>query len=334
MKTELKLSIRPSEYAPRVTTAPSRTLRGRVWPSGDFGLSYGQESGWESALDTHIDEHGADNPLGSSLLPISHKGRCPRGSHGITGHGKKTVRSAADMLQRKYGPGRLAFLTLTLPGLPRNELAECVSDWSRIVRVFLQWLSRRLKAAGLSGQVVGVTEIQPERLRERGELAPHLHLVFCGRPAYGGWVLDWLEYRKAWLRTISASVGHPVLSEAVENVQTVKKSAAGYLGKYMSKGGDIIREAAEICPESPIPSDWWHCTTPLRKAVGRACISDRGVLAWLESVIVACPDSLPFVKAITIETPDGYQVTVGYCGRLSRDALEYCRRLAGKDQRL
>lgn len=309
--------------APSITTAPPNRLNGRVWPSGDFGLGYGPRAGWEPALDTHIDEHGRDvqdreasPPLGLSLPSNSHK-RGQRGLKGITSRGKKMVRSVASLLQRKYGKGRLSFLTLTLPSLTPDELLECSADWSRIVRVFQQWLKRQLVAAGLSPVIAGVTEIQPGRLEKRQELGLHLHVVFCGRQDRGPWVLQPGAVREAWLRTIQTSIGSVVCSESVENLQRVESNAAGYLGKYMSKGPGEVAKVLDVWPDAILPTAWWFCTSEARAWVMSEMVTSDSALELVERWVMMEYEAVAYSSPIELEGHDGHKTRVGWCGRVT-----------------
>jgi hypothetical protein len=58
-------------------------------------------------------------------------------------------------------------------------------------------------------------------------------------------------------------------TEAWVNVDTqqVKKTAAGYLSKYMSKGSDVLEAFAEDCGWDAVPGQWWNLTKPARDLV-------------------------------------------------------------------
>jgi hypothetical protein len=180
------------------------------------------------------------------------------------------VSSAAYLLQHVYGSRRLSFLTCTLPGSPEDTL-RAAENWPEIVRVFLQWLKRNLVKRGLSPVIVSVTEIQPKRMREQGGLPLHLHIVFQGAHKDYQWCFTPSQLTRAWQRCIVGRVPGLVDSSfaAALNVQHVKTSAKGYLGKYMSKGEDDVCSVLDENPEliHCIPSTWYNLSVEARDGV-------------------------------------------------------------------
>jgi len=220
-----------------------------------------------------------DHPLGLSTLTNSHNRtktvRKPRGSKGISGLGKRTIRNGAWILQKSYGKKQLGFLTVTLPSFPERPdiLALLAIEWSELTRQFLQEFSREIKRSGNKAVWVGCTEIQEKRLRERGEVAPHLHLVYHAHKGDYRWFITADKIREIWSRVIG-NVIEAALLETVEvntkaaiDTKTVKKDASAYLGKYMSKGGEAVKAMEEGGMSEAIPSAWWHCCTQLKKMI-------------------------------------------------------------------
>lgn len=274
----------------------------KVWPNGEFSLFAKRKT-----LSLENDAPEVD-PLGLSILPISHSlgeddiedaaERARRGTGGITPHGARMVRNAAYLLQKHAGNDTLSFLTCTLPSGAQRTLAAG-REWAEIVRRFNQSIRRKLIACGLTGSLVGVTEIQEKRLDKEGGMPLHLHLVFRGRRPKGPWMLSPEEVTAVWARTVQSRVpGYEDADwSASINIQRVRKSAAGYLGKYMSKGGAVVDEIVKEGGEQAdsLPSAWWFCSAKLKKAVmGRVRYSEdlgdkleRGILEdemWFERV--------------------------------------------------
>lgn len=264
-----------------------------------------------------------DSAIGSSLRTKPHK----RGTLGITTHGQKVVRCAAKLLQEQYGRNRLSFLTLTVPGMTTDNLALISGDWGRITKVFVQKLKRSLLAAGLSEEIVGVTEIQEKRLSSRGEFALHLHLLFQGAKSPWQWEYTPSDYRELWFSVLESVVPrHEWSSEkGAEEVRAVKHSAEGYLGKYMSKGAKNLFIVKERYPDVSLPSSWWMCTYLLRRKVLRSiCHVSHGAAKYLVELIESCPDVFDYLKVVRVRMGDR-DIGVGWCGRIAPDRLDELR---------
>lgn len=264
--------------------------------------------------------------------------RAPKGLRGITRYGTKMVRNGCYALQAMYGKARLGFLTLTLPNHP-DYLPIWVSRWAEIVRKTLQEIQRELKRLGAPSHLLGVTEIQSKRSDKAGFCVPHFHAVFV---AWDG---------KSWRRVgingkitrkkqhyIShgkiQSIFHRVLLNEVRlvaeiepetdgtmprvEVQAVKKSAEGYLGKYMSKGAKDVKKYLDADPNrTDIPSHWWHCTKELRAIVkgltGQVCpaMVDAITTNYMELIEAGL---VQYLRPIEIDI-GGIIRTIGYAGR-------------------
>lgn len=181
---------------------------------------------------------GAKFPIGLSdgtNFTKNQKTRKPCG--GLTRSMARTIRNAGYMLEQLYGKDNLSFLTLTLPDLPEEGLQACAANWGRMVDQFLKWLRSVIEAKGGELDYTYCTEVQTKRLKTRGEYALHLHLLFGGREfKKHPWYVQPTKVRKAWVRCIKAVYPGSFTSTALENIQRVKKSAAGYIAKYVSKG--------------------------------------------------------------------------------------------------
>lgn len=154
----------------------------------------------------------------------------------------RNIRNAVYLLEQKPG-GKdvLSFLTLTLPNLSTEGLQSCCQNWDFMVKRFLDWLRIRLKNAGIQLEHVYCTEIQTKRLTNRGEYAPHLHIIYRGRKSKKApWAISPKQARSEWARCIRAYVDEQFSTSALENLQRIKYSAARYLSKYLSKGCQSI----------------------------------------------------------------------------------------------
>lgn len=331
---------------------------GRIYPNGEFGVACVKEVPRKVFLDqevVHTDRddvewavalmglHGIEKAievaginsssnLGLSMLPNSHRGvfeepklpPIPRGQKGITSYGRKLVRNGAYLLERKHQREHLSFLTLTIPSLTVQESVSFCDEWVEIVRVFLQRLTRSLKRAGLSGEVVGCVEIQEERFRSTGVLAPHLHLIFLGRLPHQSWAYRPVDYRTMWMDACVARC--PWLAgfdfSACENIQRIKHSCEGYLGKYMSKGAKVVADLPEEM-RAVLPRNWYVCTNTLRMRIKDLTwhCQDAG-LFLMQVVENQSTAELQYCHPIELETASGRKITVGWYGKLTPMARE------------
>lgn len=181
---------------------------------------------------------GELTPLGLSSAIVLKKNAKTRTRKGtMSRRMARHIRNTAHILQRKYGHSNLSFLTLTLPDLSTDELHKCSMNWGTMVHKFLVWLRYRAKKKNMALEYVYCTEVQTKRLEKRHEYALHLHIVFRGRYAKGkAWAVTPVQCRKEWIRCIKSVLGHGNFKrDSLENLQQVRKSAAGYLAKYLSK---------------------------------------------------------------------------------------------------
>lgn len=241
--------------------------------------------------DIPVHQMGAN--LISTLLPNCAKrdrigGKIPRrhGLKGISSYGRKMVKSGCKILEDRHGKQKLGFLTVTLPdvrgGLSRSDLREVHLKWAEITRDFLRSLSRALKVQGGDGQLVCSTEIQEKRYKATGIPALHMHICF---QAWDGFSLS-EEGRYAWFLSAAkirwyweGAICHALRRErntidfnASVNVKKVRKSAVGYLGKYLSKGAKVTRKVVEDGKKHWLPSKWWSLYGGLRDVVKQAIV--------------------------------------------------------------
>lgn len=339
--------------------------QGRVWPDGAFGMTtmertfqmdalqpptelsteqifvlksievYGIEATLEAVLKCKAefspdriaiedDERGL---IDSTTVANSHSD--PRGQRGISTYGRLLVRNAAWLIERSCPLGTVTFLTLTLPTMELTANRAVVEGWPNVVRVLQQRLKRHLIDFGLSGEMVGVTEIQEKRLdKAETGLGLHLHIVFQGRHTDGPWALTPQQIREAWesaiLTVVSGQAGKLNLMAAVDT-KCVLRSVAGYVGKYLSKGIKSVDRVKALFPGLRLPPCWYLCTSTLRHKVKLLTKAGGGVcgqiLEWIERGDV---DKFASLRFITITDAQGREYPCGFAGRLSdkgREAL-------------
>jgi hypothetical protein len=260
-----------------------------------------------------------------------------KGLQGITGYGRKMVRSSCYLLQEKFGKERLGFLTLTLPNNPSYlPILSQRKAWPELVRKFDQELTRELERKGAPIHYIQVTEIQEKRSRATGTLIPHLHLVYVawdgksyrddGKKEFylsHSWLQEtWQRVLENSLKTWEAWIEGNPLDKARVSIETIKKSVEGYLGKYMTKGkkslDKLVKDGFSV---SEIPCHWWGCNKEMRELVKSGIQSLPGdiVTTVLQGVDLVKRGVARYQREIKITLTRGceeVEKTVGYAFRL------------------
>jgi hypothetical protein len=261
--------------------------------------------------------------IGLSRLINSHKpndeasasSRKPRGSKGLSSYGAKVVRNACLRLEMEYGQRRLGFATFTLPSLRPDQMILLSMDWSELVRQLLQEIEREVARAvdGWTGSFVGVTEIQPERLKESKLPCPHLHLCYVAHDGDFKWYVPASKLRAIWKRILEARLRHWMPEEKIEvdtsaaiGCQRLKTRPSAEFSKYLSKGS-CLKDMETLGLEDCIPSAWWHCKLSLKRAV--------------KSMVIETPTDLKIATRQGIDLVDrGLAV---YVFKVERDGVHY-----------
>lgn len=339
-----------------------KSLSGRIWENGEFGVAALKSADlschqverqspieiedWQWAMNL-VRVHGIEetlefftrlrqgdfsrtepeSALGSSNLFNSHK-REKRGTTGITAYGRKMVRNGGYRLEVETPKNRISFLTLTIPNVTIQESRNLGANWSEIIRVFNQRLKRHLQECGLPGEILGVTEIQMKRTLRDGVFGLHYHCVFVGRKPYQHWAISCEEVRLFWMEILTPYLDKSVESydwSGCENLEVVKKSVAGYLGKYMSKGIQAMREPFVQEFRDVFPTAWWSCSTSLRKRVhSNIHYLSEGLC---ERLITLCSSQFAdevflYKKPIVLEGDSGKQHVIGWTGQLQYQSMK------------
>lgn len=255
-------------------------------------------------------------PLGLSNATKTHK-RSKRGSKGITSYGKKMLRNGCWLLEKAAGVRRIGMFTGTMPPCSQEEEIEIVNNWGEIMRIFTQWLHRRLRVESPQPWVLGCVEVQEKRQARYGGFPLHCHLVFRSRVGKQHIVAK-EEFCEAWKRAIVCCV--PSVKDldfsASTRVEQCKKSVASYLSKYMSKGiTDNV--ARNLNPAYELPSTWWYGVGKFKQHIKRLMVYDTGEIA---SSLWACADPLSkhFIYAGNVlHEHKGISFVVGVYGRVS-----------------
>jgi hypothetical protein len=262
----------------------------------------------------------ASAPMGLSDAINSHKSvkkKAKRGSKGISSNGKRLVRSSLFLLEKQFGRGCLSFGTATLPPMATHELEKICLDWSNITRKFFQELTRLLDRRGLSKDFIQVTEIQEKRYSSWGQVCPHLHWIMQGRENLRShWAITPDEIRSLWERILSNCLGRPIDGKAATRIEKPKKSLAVELGKYMSKGGKLIKQIAASDKAHLLPTSYWGSSISLKKQVKAAIkiIEGDECESFIDSLESLKADGLASYIHIFREMQDGYNLFIGLVG--------------------
>ena len=333
---------------------PTKRVSGKLWPTGEFSFGLVPEGGDERLDETPVsycspgDEGtaAAPPPLDLRNLPNSHThpqcslaagpeglkatGRPESyGRKGITGYGKKMVKSVGALIDRHLPFHRVTFATLTMPQLPASQRQTMAQVWPIFVNRLLQWIRRRCAAAGIPPIVVSVSEVQPKRLRDTGEGYLHLHLLWLNCPAKSGrWTVPVLAL-KGWVRDFWVSRGLGSVDDIWNvDVRAVKGRKANYLAKYVSKNKESVAEFAADNGWKSVPSQWWNMTKNARDWVKGELIEGGDIGELLESLVYGafdCDDFGDFIYLYHIDVEmSGGLMNVGWRGCLTDGSRESC----------
>jgi hypothetical protein len=279
------------------------------WPNGEISM-------------------GLSMPVNSHTAPPQSPQVRERQGQKQTSHSKKMVRNGAWWIEKHVPRSRLAFATMTLP----NEAVEALEAredaaaiYADINRVFQQWLSRRLEAAGAFSYIVGCDEVQPGRWKKYRKVALHTHLLFQAAVQKGNWIISKEEFQAKWLEIVNAKLNIASESNSATRIEKVKRSAEHYLAKYMSKSGNVVDEIIEAGKRYLLPAHWWHCSNALKKKVKSMCVEvsekageilygqreelkNQGILQWF------------YVHEIELHQSHGepLKIPVAFCAKFSK----------------
>ena len=275
------------------------------------------------------------SPEGDNALPGLKPPR-RNGQKGITRRGARTVRCAAHLLQKTYGRGRLTFATVTLPGMPVKQLRTVHEKWSKVTEIYRLGLRRLLQEQGLRGEIVTVSEIQPERHKKTKFPVLHLHSVFVGRLPYGGWAVSTEEHDEIWRRAVLSVVPKALCRfRSAANLQEVKTSASGYLGKYMTKSGAAVKAAIDDGFGECLPRQWWNCSRSLLEWIKAETCEGTEVSGVLLDAARSNDKSVwEFYGEVGIDIGWSQHYWLASYGRLSPKVAQEVREILGwKEQR-
>ena len=321
-------------------------LRGIVWPNGEIAihrqrkfrpkplsaLPYVSES--LRIITAAIANNGltdvlalARSPGGRVLMglsPLANSDRMPKpiarkGLKGITALGRRRVRNAAYLLQKRYGRYRLSFTTVTLPELCGEDMDRLHQGWHKAIELYRLNIRRYLEAAGLPTGIVGVSEVQEERHERTGLPVLHGHFVFVGGWGYGQWAISPEMHDLAWQKAINAVLGKETKLHAAScKIQPIKTSAEAYLGKYMSKGAKNVERIRQQGFEAWLPKQWWNCSKSLLLWMEKEkTIMVNGCGFFLEAADKGVTEIWAWHRTVVVDYKDGCSIAVCEYGKLT-----------------
>lgn len=247
------------------------------------------------------------------------------GLKGITRKGRDTLEGGAFLMERLYGKEHLSFVTLTIPALPVEEQASVHENFASILNSFTSWFRMRAQRAAIPLDFLYAVEVQEERFAKTGLPILHVHFLCVGRHRRKTWFISHDEWQSAWRRALAKfapSVGRPRVECA-----PVKKSAEGYLGKYLSKGSAAVQSVVDAGYRDWLPKQWWGCSRSLKAKVAAATEILADPPRELIDIFESTDKRLwAYRHPIKIGSGPNDEITVAISGKLTAEAKRAFRR--------
>lgn len=244
----------------------------------------------------------------------------------MTKYNRRLLINSVILLEKRYGKQNLSFLTLTLPQECHSRSAQLYAEAKRQM---FQWLQRSLARCGLPPLIVGCTEVQSRRLAASSQFALHEHWIFVGRKARTSWALRPKIFAESWARILGnvyALEDSSKASIASTRVERIRKSAAAYLGKYISKGEKCVAQMIEDGYEAFLPSSWISKTHEMLEMFLSSIVKIVGERATFLSDNLRAFRNIfcKWSKDLILNFSDGGSAWIGFIGFLSQDGRKMC----------
>ncbi len=338
-----------SQKSIRPVSLRKSKLSAKLWPNGELSIYFHHDqieaAGRANVIapltklrDTMVRTGGV---FGAVLvlvrLGLSHprnfdrnyKSQTRKGLKGITSLGKRRVRNAAYMLTRENGKHRLTFATVTLPNLTGAQMSRVHKAWHECINFYRREVGRVLRGAGLTGEIVGVSEVQEKRYAKTSLPVLHAHFVFCGAARHSGWALSPSRHDYIWRKSIEHVLGESIreLSSACQ-LKSVTASAEAYLGKYISKGAKATASVVRQGWSEWLPRQWWNCSRSLVQRMEDAIARFDNGAGWLVNRGAdPSSDLFAFFSPVEATLANEDVVCMGYFGRLTPKANQLVRKV-------
>jgi hypothetical protein len=248
------------------------------------------------------------------------------GSKGLTPKGGRRVRNAAFLMFERVGKKRLTFATTTLPHLSPEDYALIHESWHRVVDNYRREMGRLLRSCGLPGDIVGVSEIQPQRFNETGVPWLHAHWLFEGTTLSGRRAVLPKVHDSIWKKSLELVLGRtlPKLKSACK-LETPRSDVSEYLGKYASKGCAELRAVLANGWEWILPKQWYSCSRSLVLEVKkrtRYCLPFEFLSTLLDNLESGVSLLWEWSGTFSIDGDGGRKIPMAIYGKLRVEAME------------
>lgn len=296
-------------------------LQMKVRPTGRVTITSPRQ---KRSVEIDTDSDGRElTDLGLSMVSNSRKPSKEKskrhGLKGITVSGRHSVEDGAFLLDKKFGKQCLSFLTLTIPfgGVLH---AAAVQSWSVIMNRFLDRLGEKLEAAGLPRLYVYVNEIQVKRKAATGDAALHAHILIPGRRSrYDSWLFSPSQVMMLWFFSVIDGliqcgfehllgfnplewIPEPIIDlfKASTRIESIRKSVAGYMGKYLSKTVSKNIPGLDQVREEDFPKSWWGRSRQMKRLTESSykIYYDQGFINFVSRLLYRGLDGKPYLDEI------------------------------------
>ena len=291
------------------------------WMNHAFGTTLGMACAWVGAMgSSHLTNFDKPSELDGERQARDGESPVRYGLRGITSHGARRVRCGCHLLEQEFGKHRIVFATATVPPLPIETMGRIHKSWHRAIDAYRRQIARALKADNLSGEIITVTEVQEKRYKNSGIPVLHIHSVFVGKNRCGHWVISPKLHDDIWRRSLGIAAGADIgeVGSAC-NLQRVRKSTEGYLGKYMTKGTKVVRKMVMDGFDGWLPKQWWSCSRSISKRIDEQTRDVSDIAEWLNAVADIEGGGFWIWKHdVFLEFDDGTKFRIARYGRLNK----------------
>jgi len=154
----------------------------------------------------------------------------------------------------------------------------------------------------------------------------HIHAVFQGRKRRSSWAITTSMVDEMWASSMDLVLGYKPSVVSACNIQKVKKSCEGYLGKYMTKGVEDVKKLTEEGYEKWLPKQWWSMSRSLGKKIEKRTKVLRQEARTVWNLCLDEDDAVfAYVRPVVLENKMGVPYIAAFFGRLNPDSINAFR---------